>query len=67
MTDITLLQGNRLFKEGKFELAKAKYEKVCPPWELEFVYHNLMLKKLISGTYPKLNTTAMPVATMRMP
>jgi hypothetical protein len=22
------LQGNRLFKEGKFELAKAKYEKV---------------------------------------
>ena len=24
-------QGNRLFKEGKFELAKAKYDKVlCP-------------------------------------
>lgn len=22
-------QGNRLFKEGKFELAKAKYEKAC--------------------------------------
>lgn len=22
-------QGNRLFKEGKFQLAKAKYEKAC--------------------------------------
>lgn len=25
-------QGNRLFKEGKYELAKAKYEKVWSPW-----------------------------------
>lgn len=26
---IVQFQGNRLFKEGKFELAKAKYEKAC--------------------------------------
>jgi hypothetical protein len=26
-----LSQGNRLFKEGKYELAKAKYDKVWPP------------------------------------
>lgn len=24
-----LFQGNRLFKEGKYELAKAKYDHVC--------------------------------------
>lgn len=29
INDQYFLQGNRLFKEGKFELAKAKYEKVC--------------------------------------
>lgn len=29
-------QGNRLFKEGKFELAKAKYEKAC--YTYSFLY-----------------------------
>jgi len=36
-------QGNRLFKEGKFELAKAKYDKVWLPLDLQFVVHKLSL------------------------
>ena len=34
-------QGNRLFKEGKYELAKAKYEKVCA---LFLCYKDLYMK-----------------------
>lgn len=36
-------QGNRLFKEGKFELAKAKYEKACFFSILCFYQHYLLL------------------------
>lgn len=32
-----MFQGNRLFKEGKFELAKTKYEHVCFLDTLEFL------------------------------
>lgn len=38
---VKLFQGNRLFKEGKFELAKAKYEKV-PGHYLHYLLHLLL-------------------------
>lgn len=45
------LQGNRLFKEGKFELAKAKYEKVIESKSLTNT--SISIRFIVSERWPK--------------